>query len=385
MNETSTPAALAPFLSEKFRFWSFVSMALLVFVHGYTIPPTYLQPWTTPELPLGLTSFTEYLLANGLLRFRIPMLFAISGFLFALHDAQSHRQRMKKRVRSLLLPYILWSGIHLVILYLMETDPTLRSWVSAHGIAAISEQQQLVHDYQWNDVLIRWLLAPVPYQLWFIRVLFLYNLAYPLLAGWVTGRTSCKVFFAVTVLLWLASVNVFFFEGEGLLFFGLGIWMQKSAFNLATPGRWLRPVPWAVLWLASATAKTWLAFEGQAMLGDAVFPVMANLHKLCIFAGLVTAWYGSDGLVRFLMARRWFVWSSAFSFMIYALHAPLVALLIDPCLRLFGNLSDPHLATFLFLPLCLIAVSIMLGALLRRTAPAAYAMLTGGRGLSVGR
>ena len=121
------------------------------------------------------------------------------------------------------------------------------------------------------------------------------------------------------------------------------------------------------------------------MLGDAVFPVMVNLHKLCIFSGLVTAWYGSDDLVRFLMAQRWFVWSSAFSFMIYALHAPLVAVLIDPCLRLFGNLPDPHLATYLFLPLCLIAVSVTLGALLRRTAPAAYALLTGGRGLSVGR
>ncbi len=244
MNETPAPAALAPFLSGKFRFWSFVSMVLLVFVHGYTIPPTYLQPWTTPDLPLGLTSFVEYLLANGLLRFRIPMLFAISGFLFAMHDAQSHQQRMKKRVGSLLLPYILWSGIHLVILYLMEMNPTLRSWVFAHGIAAMSEQKQLVHDYQWNDVLICWLLAPVPYQLWFIRVLFIYNLAYPLLAGWVTGRTSCKVFFTVAVLLWLVSLNVFFFEGEGLLFFGLGIWIQKTAFNLASPGRWLRPGPW---------------------------------------------------------------------------------------------------------------------------------------------
>lgn len=385
MNETPTRAVLPPFLSDKFRFWSFVSMALLVFVHGYTIPPTYLQPWTTPELPLGVTSFVEYALANGLLRFRIPMLFAISGFLFALHDAQAHQQRMKKRVRSLLLPYILWSGIHLVILYLMEMDTTLRSWVSAHGIAAMSEQRQLVHDYQWSDVLIRWLLAPLPYQLWFIRVLFLYNLAYPLLARWVTGRISGTVFFTVAVLLWLGSLNFFFFEGEGLLFFGLGIWMQKSGFNLATPVRWLRPVPWAVLWLACATAKTWLAFKGQAILGDAVFPVMMILHKLCIFSGLVTAWYGSDGLVRLLMARRWFVWSTAFSFMIYALHAPLVAVLIDPCLRLFGNLPDPHLATYLVLPLSLIAVSVALGALLRRTAPSVYALLTGGRGLSVGR
>ena len=95
---------LNPFLSQKFRFWSFVSMFLLVFLHGYNVESRYLQPWTTPTDPLTATGFVEYLLANGLLRFRIPMLFIISGYLFALHDGQPHRQRVRKRLRTLLAP-----------------------------------------------------------------------------------------------------------------------------------------------------------------------------------------------------------------------------------------------------------------------------------------
>ncbi len=43
---------LSAFNSQKFRFWSFISMALLVFVHGYNLNQGYLQPWTIPGEPL---------------------------------------------------------------------------------------------------------------------------------------------------------------------------------------------------------------------------------------------------------------------------------------------------------------------------------------------
>ena len=65
--------------SKKFKFFSFLSMVLLVYVHGYNLQNSYLQPFSTVHEPLTVTTFTEYFLANGLFRFRIPMLFIISG------------------------------------------------------------------------------------------------------------------------------------------------------------------------------------------------------------------------------------------------------------------------------------------------------------------
>src|SRR4051812_5921802 len=104
-----------PFLSKKFRFYSFISMVLLVFVHGYNLHDRYMQPWTVVGEPMNITTFTEYFLANGIFRFRIPMLFAISGYLFALYDEKPHWQRVGKRARTLLLPYLIWSVIGLLI------------------------------------------------------------------------------------------------------------------------------------------------------------------------------------------------------------------------------------------------------------------------------
>jgi membrane-bound acyltransferase YfiQ involved in biofilm formation len=81
------------------------------------------------------------------------------------------------------------------------------------------------------------------------------------------------------------------------------------------------------------------------------------------------------------MSRPWFVWLSAFSFMIYALHAPLVAYLIDPVFHLVNNLPGYRMLTFVFLPLSVIALAIGTGAMLRRFIPGFYSILTGGRGL----
>ena len=128
---------------------------------------------------------------------------------------------------------------------------------------------------------------------------------------------------------WLGDIGLPFLEGEGLLFFAFGV----------------------------------------------------LLHKICILAGLLAAWYGADGLVRLCMAQPWFVWLSAFSFIIYASHAPMVAVLINPTLRALDNWPDPHLATYILLPLGLIALAVLLGVVLRNLLPTGYGWLTGGRGM----
>ena len=105
------------------------------------------------------------------------------------------------------------------------------------------------------------------------------------------------------------------------------------------------------------------------------------LHKLTIFSGLITAWYGCNGLVTWCMQRKWFVWLTAFSFMIYALHAPLIAYAIEAVFAVVNQVPHYRLLTFIFLPLTIIAFAVGTGALLRRVWPGLYGVLTGGRGM----
>lgn len=372
---------LSGFNSQKIRFWSFVAMFLLAFVHGYNLHDRYMQPWTMPDDGLTFTSFTEYFLANGIFRFRIPMLFIISGFLFAMHDYRPYGERTKKRLRTLLLPYLIWSAIGFGYTWLMEMFPLTRGFITSSNVVRIDDTRVLLHEYHWWEMIIRWILVPVPYQLWFIRVLLIYNVAYPVIRWCVLHPVARWIFFPLAFLMWLSTFNVGLIEGEGLLFFSLGILMQKKGFDIDIPGRWLNPVFWGSVFIFVAAAKTLIAIAGQPYLGSAIFPVLTIMHKLVIFSGLVATWFGCNGLVKWCMGRPWFVWLSAFSFMIYALHAPLIAYLIDPFFALVDHLPGYRMISFIVLPVLVITLSVSLGALLRKLVPGFYGILTGGRGL----
>jgi len=369
---------LSAFNSQKFRFWSFVSMFLLVFVHGYNLNLGYLQPWTIPGEPLTATTFTEYWLANGLFRFRIPMLFIISGYLFALGDHKPYKQRSAKRVKTLLYPYLIWSAVGLLLTYVLEFFPYSRDIVSATGMMQLDETRTLLHQYHWYEVLARWIFFPASYQLWFIRVLLIYNLAYPALRWCVTHPVAKWIFFIIAILLWLATAGFVLVEGEGLLFFSLGIWIQKTNFNIDEPNKWLQPRLWFLVFMVLSITKTILAFQTPF---NGIEPVLLLMHKLVVLSGLIFAWYGCNALVKWCMNKNWFVWLTAFSFMIYVLHAPLV---VYATKAVFMQISDWYayrILTFIFLPLCLIALSVIFGALLRRLLPKVYSFVTGGRGL----
>ena len=424
------PARLDPFLSQKLRFWSLVAMLLLVYVHAYNLHSRYLQPFTPVDEPLSVGTFLQYFLANGLLRFRIPILFAISGYLFAHHDAGTpHRERVKRRLRTLLVPYLLWSLLGLGFTWALEQQPYTRQLVQSAALSIFGPDNPFVSGYTPGQLLLRWLLLPVPFQLWFLRSLLVMNLAYPwlrtaidrlpgfyfvvsglfwlsesnlprtglLLLGigawlWLrtTGNRAARwqwlaglavvsgglIYLAATTrLLWVVEpVLGPLAEGSGLLFFGLGVWLRRHGVEVLLQPRWFHLGLFAALWLAVLTLKTWLAFYFEQ---PPVIPMLL-LHKGAELLGILVMWFGSNAVVRAAMRRRWFQWLTGFSFVIYALHVPLVNYATEAVLQRW---PQQQLLTFLLLPLAVVALAVLLGATLRRVAPAAYGVLTGGRGI----
>jgi fucose 4-O-acetylase-like acetyltransferase len=370
----SPPATpLSPFLSQKMRFWSLVAMLLLVYVHAYNLQPRYLQPWTPAPGPLSVGNWLEYFLANGVLRFRIPILFVISGYLFSFQEGRmAHRLRMQRRVRTLLVPYLLWSALGLGFTWALEQFPTTRQLVLAAAISPLGPTAPLVSAYSTGQVLLSWLLVPLPFQLWFIRSLFFYNLTYPWLRRAVDQLPW--VYFPIAALVWLLGWGLGPIEGTGLLFFGLGIWLRRRGIEVQQAPAWFRPGLFLVLWLGLITGKTWLAFHSA----HPSYLLMSVLHKLVEVLGMLLMWFGTDALVRAAMRQSWFIWLTKFPFFIYVLHVPLLSYATEAALHVWPG---QELLVFGLLPVVVVAIILLIANAMSTLLPATYNLLTGGRGL----
>ncbi|MFN5136466.1 MAG: hypothetical protein ACK5DG_14230, partial [Chitinophagaceae bacterium] len=162
-------------------------------------------------------------------------------------------------------------------------------------------------------------------------------------------------------------MGLHFIEGEGLLFFSLGIWLAKRNRDLTVVPRWLN-LKWIVpIFIGACTLKTILAFYVNPNIYGGI--TLLLLHKITVFTGFIAVWFGCDTLVKYCMEKKWFVWTSAFSFMIYAMHVPLINYTHQLVLPYIKQLYLYRLMDYIFLPLAIIGLSIAIGALLRAAVP----------------
>jgi peptidoglycan/LPS O-acetylase OafA/YrhL len=99
-----------------------------------------------------------------------------------------------------------------------------------------------------------------------------------------------------------------------------------------------------------------------------------------IAAGILAIWFGADPVVKWFMNKKWFVWVTAFSFIIYALHVPLIHYATRLAFIYLHNIPNYRLLTYIVIPIVTLLFCIGTGALLRKVVPKAYRLATGGRG-----
>jgi len=364
------------FLSQKFRFYTFVCIALQLLVHGYNLNQTYLQPFTTVDEPLTFTTFFEYFLANGILRFRIPLLFIISGYIYATKDRISYGEQTKKRAITLLIPYLIWSAIGLAITWLWQQHPVTAKAVLDARLDQLGDNRPY-DQIGWAGILLRWVAAPIAFQVWFILALFLYDLLYPVIRMMVLRYTI--PWLVITFLIWAFELSFFVLDGRGLFFFSLGIWLQKMNINLERKPEWLSMYISWLLFVGLSVIKTFMAFELDAQ-STLTYWVLAVLHNISVIAGIIAVWFSADRLVKWCVRRHWFVWVSSFSFFVFGLHAPLVVYLTRLCYLYFPGVPNYRLLTYLAVPAIVFFFCVLAGAVTRRLLPRFYSWSTGGRG-----
>ena len=186
----------------------------------------------------GFAYTLRILLSEGVCRIAVPAFFLISGYLFFANmkewDGNVWIGKLKRRVHTLLIPYIIWNilGIAYVCLSpyvgaVTETPDSLLSIIQERGWLRLFWDSNRVME-QWSPPDINMLGVtmhhgmPANTPLWFIRDLIIINILSPFIYLLVKHTK----FYFIGALCILFILNIWFpFEGLsiiGVLFYSLG-------------------------------------------------------------------------------------------------------------------------------------------------------------------
>lgn len=280
--------------SQKIKNMSLLCAALVILIHI--------------DFPSGLTSRfwpISIPLIDGIADVAVPFFFVVSGYFLAFHfeEAGWWSRETKKRVSSLLVPFVLWSGIGILTvapLDLVAHRPIGTGLYRFHGC-----------DITWTQFLNLDLSCwPMVGPLWYVRCLFIFVVVSPIVVRLI-DKFKYFWFVGIFVLphlvgrIWPSSsiFFVYWFSLSGLLYFSVGIFLQRHGVKhrLFYSSKFAGLV--GLLGLALLVVKTISAY----------YHVKSGVQSFLIPSLMYAFWH-------FMPARKLPDWLTACSFPIYLMH-----------------------------------------------------------------
>lgn len=347
------------YLSRKIRHLSFLSVLLVLFIHAY-----HLHPGSAVD---GVNFFIQNFISQGLGRIGVPFFFLFSGYLFfkdLAPTAAAFVLKYRKRLRTLLIPYLFWSGWGLGLLLLLQSLPLFRPFLKADDLAQQS----------WMYLADRLLFDPVLYQLWFLRDLLLLVLFSPLI--YVLIRYLKIWILLILAVVWALNQQLLV-AGQAAFFFTLGAWFQ-----LQKPDVLFRPLParlgglLSLCWFVLLLVQTALMWEHM----DIPVQLLNGLHAVVVAIGMGAVWFLYDAVVRDHVDEQGLVHKiSGYTFFIFVAHEPILTLIRKALFLVCGHSAATSLVIYFAAPTATLALVYLLGIVLKNLLPRFYLIITGGR------
>lgn len=285
----------------------------------------------------------------------VPCFFIISGFLYFLNVSEFtsnvYKQKSVRRIRTLLIPYLLWNIAGLALQLL---KCTLLNYPS-YGIVTDGHPDILrILEGFWN------MTDGYPYAVafWFIRNLIIFVILSPLAYSICSNRW---IFFAFLLIICLGGVELY-----GMQYFIIGGYIALAS----------RKMPDIPPLTALLCIFAWVTLSAYRL--RFVHPPV-SLNLLQALAGFFAILPAANRLVR-CIRNRWFSLLVNATFFIYALHQFFFTLTRDFYVKVFGlETVWGVIAAFAASCTTLIVVPFGVWLLMRRYCPRLTGLLTGNR------
>lgn len=367
---THAPVAKAGLQSQVISLLRFPLIVAVVVMHSAVADAVPGAAGMAGDAGRTLYEAVEALFVVGVCHVAVPAFFFISGCLFfreGVFTAGMYKAKLKKRCRTLLVPYLFWNAAAAALMFLGQTF--------MGGLS--SGRQKLLADYSVADWLgCFWSVGdtgmPMCYPLWFMRDLMVLALlsplfyaairragaALPLAAGalWVAGVTGRADFCVLSL--------------EDMAFFSWGAYYGIRGKDFAASFRRLPAKAVAAAYAALVILPPVLRHAGVDDGGA--------LSRAAMFTGLVAA-----VLVAARMAeggKKAGGRLTQSSFFIYAYHAMPTLLMVKTWARYVPATGLTMTLGQLAIPALAVAAGVLLYMLSAKLMPRFTAVITGGRG-----
>lgn len=339
-------------------YWiTFLFSILVVWVHSFNA-----------ELYLGAAEAAawverlEWILGQGLAQIAVPGFFMVSSYLFYRGFTWSKlRSKWMSRVRSVLVPYLLWNFLYYMGYVAATNVPLLSGLIGKPPVPfTVPLLANALAGHAYNPVF--WYL----YQL--ILLIALAPVIYPVMKRTLTG-SAALLFIAYA--LWrgwdfphLNMDALFYTCAAAFVSLHKDTWAGFAEMRPVGKKRW----EYTGLLLAALGVMAVLGHTGSALYRNPLLTVCWRLWGVC------SCWFILS-CIRLAAARDWMKQT----FFLYAVHFAWVRLINKAGAMLMPGSPAAALTMFLVMPLLIVIISTCIGRLMRVWVPGLYYVLTGGR------
>ena len=169
---------------------------------------------------LGASFIFEAFIFNTFTRIAVPIFFTISGYLFSI-DNRIWKEKIYRRSKTLLLPFILWNILVLILFYSFNFIPLISQFVNGYKTEIFTKL------FTFSSLTYN----PINAQFWFLRDLIILCLLYPILEKLIKYKITWILFIFSFILDF--KFGCFFIDS--ILFFSIGIYLSRNNINNTGP------------------------------------------------------------------------------------------------------------------------------------------------------
>lgn len=358
----------ASLMSRAIDFLRFPLIVGVIFIHNYRMGDNMdgIDSFTAENLPVYY--YVSNLFSNTLASIAVPLFFFISGYLF-FFKVQSftkslYLDKLRKRFKTLLIPYIFWNLLLYGAVALAGMHPMTKTLVSDYDYS-------LFEAFIGKPNAAETATYPLVYQLWFIRDLIVCVIISPLIYLIVTRMR----YFGILLL------GVGWFLGCSIPF--IGVWgLSMVALFYFSIGAWFSCRRIDVIELVKDLKWVGILFPVVVVLDLLTKTEAYNsyIHRLEIVMGIIACFLLVTYLIEHYDLKAVPFLSSA-SFFIFAVHDPWILWMLRKSMFVVFQPTSDIAVTLLYFAVIFVVVMVAIGIywILKRVMPGFTSLITGSR------